>query len=224
MSRWINPCSVRSPKSRCHFRADPENVRDREGFESIDSLLKGLASNIFHDQIRNRLFVHFVGAHDILAVDRGGSARFADESATRVGASYELRAEYFDGHHASQLLVERLEHDAEAALAEQLQHLEMPQPAQRPWLTAWLQERKAFVEFGTGPLYLARGQLARRRYVRILLRFGRGIVGLRDLGRLEPARARFGSTSAHCSDASWAMIFSSIAVFLNQSANHPPNR
>ena len=41
------------------------------------------------------------------------------------------RSQHLDGHDAVQLLVERPQHDAHAALADDLQDLVMPQPAER---------------------------------------------------------------------------------------------
>ena len=63
--------------------------------------------------------------------DGGGRPRLADEALPGRAAARQLRGQHLDGDEAVQLVVEGPQHDAHAALADDLQHLVMPQPAER---------------------------------------------------------------------------------------------
>ena len=87
-----------------------------------------------------RLLLDGVDGDDVLVADGGGGAGLAQEALAGRGRGGQSRGHDLDGDDAVQHLVERLEDDAEAAAAEHLQHLVMPQPAQRAGLGGRLQK------------------------------------------------------------------------------------
>ena len=75
--------------------------------------------------------------------DRGGRAGLAQEPFAGGRGGGQLRGQHLDRDDAVQHLVEGPEHDAEAAPTEDLQHLVMPEPAERAGSAGWGQEGRA---------------------------------------------------------------------------------
>src|SRR6266550_3812735 len=89
---------------------------------------------------RNRLLFDGVNVNDVLMPDRGGGTRLAHETLACWRGGGQARRHDLDSDHAVQFLVVGLHDGAEAPLAEKLQHLVMPQPAERSRLRGRLQD------------------------------------------------------------------------------------
>jgi hypothetical protein len=79
-------------------------------------------------------------ADDVLVADGGGGAGLAQKTLAGGGDRRQLRGHHFDRDHALQPLVERLQHDAEPAPAEDRLDLVMSQAAERAGPGGRLQE------------------------------------------------------------------------------------
>ena len=112
----------------------------------VELLLQRSPGDVLHDQVGDGLVLDGVDGDHILVADGRGRPRLAEEPlAGRRGRGQERRHE-LDGDEPVQLLVERLDHGPEAAVAQDLQHLVMRQPAQRAGLLRWLQEAQGALD------------------------------------------------------------------------------
>ena len=112
--------------------ADAEDLGHFERAGLLVPLLQGRARDVLHDQVGQRLLLDGIDPDDVAVPDAGGGAGLAQESLPRRRGGRQPRVEHLEGHDAVQRLVEGPHHDAEAAPAEDLQHLVMAQSAQRP--------------------------------------------------------------------------------------------
>jgi hypothetical protein len=117
---------------RC-LHADLEDFLDLQRTILLDALVQGYAGDKLHDQESVRAgFVHIVNRHHRRVADGRGSPGLADEAlAGGVGAGQSGRQQ-FDGNLAMELVIEAFKNHAHAAAAQQLQHVVMPKPAERP--------------------------------------------------------------------------------------------
>ena len=100
---------------------------------AIDPLLQRLTGDERHDQVGQAVpRIHRVDRHDVIVHDRGGGARLAGKPAPSRGARGKLGSKHLDRHGPAQCGIERLEHHAESAAAQQFRDFIRPQPAQRP--------------------------------------------------------------------------------------------
>ena len=105
----------------------PPQSQDFRQFEwtAVDALLQVFAGDVFHDQERHRLLFDGMNLHDIFMTKGRDRAGFAGTLAGH-GHGDALRRHHFDGHDAVQPLVKGFEDDAEATLAEHVEHLVVP--------------------------------------------------------------------------------------------------
>ena len=111
--------------------ADPQHLRHVERAGPVEPLLERLAGDELHHQVRQRLLADLVHLHHVLVPDLGRRPGLAQEPlAGRRGGGH-LRGQHLHRHDPLEHVVERPEDDAEAALAEHLEHLVVPDPAER---------------------------------------------------------------------------------------------
>ena len=110
--------------------ADAQHLGHFERAAAVEFLLERLAGDELHRQVGERLFADLVDLHHVLVPNCGGRPGFAQEPLAGGGQRGDLRGHHLDRDHALQRLVEGAEDDAEAALAEHLEHFVMPQPAE----------------------------------------------------------------------------------------------
>src|SRR5262245_11292963 len=104
-----------------------------------------------------------VNIDDVVVTDGGRGLGLPHETPPGRGADSQLGGECLDSHDALKRLVQRLEDDAHAALAEYFEHRVMAQSAKLPWFLRRVEELQGqFVGGG--------GRVARRR-----LRDSRGL-------------------------------------------------
>ena len=77
------------------------------------------------------MLADLVHLDDVLVPDLGGGARLAQEPLAGRRRGRQLRGHYLHRHDPLEHVVERPEDDAEPALAEDFQHLVVPDPAER---------------------------------------------------------------------------------------------
>jgi len=82
---------------------------------------------------------------DVLVADSGRRPGLPDEPLAGRPAGRQGRCQNLDGHHAVELVVERLQNSAEPALPQHLQNFVMRQPAERPGLAAGCQEPEGVI-------------------------------------------------------------------------------
>ena len=111
--------------------ADPQHLRHVERADPVEPLLERLAGDELHHQVGQRLLGDLVHLHHVLVADLRRRPGLAQEALAGRRGGGQLRGQDLDRHHALQHLVERPEDDAEAALAEHLEHLVVPEPAER---------------------------------------------------------------------------------------------
>ena len=136
--------------------ADPQHLRHLERPGPVELLLQRLAGDELHHQVGNRLLLDRVDVDDVLVPDGGGGAGLAQEALAGRRGGRQPRGHDLDRDDALQHLVERPQDDAEAALAEDLQHLVVPQAAERAGPGGRLQELE-------GALFVVFVWLAQRR-------------------------------------------------------------
>ena len=85
-----------------------------------------------------------VDGDDVVVADGGRGPGLAGEPLAGGGAGRQLRGHHLDRHHPVQLLVERPEHDPHPAPADDLLHLVVAQPAERPGLVGRVEEVERF--------------------------------------------------------------------------------
>ena len=148
-------------------------------------LQRDAVDELHHEVRRLRVLLDGVDGDDVLIVDGGGGPGLADEALAGRAVGGVGRRQHLDGDDAVQLLVERLEHDAEAALADDLEHLVMAEPAEVAGLGGRLQIH-AIVGDGARPavrwLRPRRGVGGIRRLERERVG-GCGCLARRDLGK-----------------------------------------
>ena len=149
--------------------ADAQHLGHVERAGAVESLLERLAGDELHRQVGERLFADLVDLHHVLVPHLGRRPGLAQEAFAGRGQGRNLRGHHLDRDHALQRLVEGAEDDAEAALAEHLEHFVMPQPAQR---------------VGAG------GRGEERQLVGV--RVGRAVAGVGRIERHRPGLARVG--------------------------------
>ncbi len=126
--------------------ADAEHVHQHQGTGRVDLLLQRSPGDILHDQIGDGLVLDGVDGDHILVANGRRRPRLAHEAlAGHRGRGQERRHE-LDGDEPMQLLVERPDHGPEAAVAQDLQHLVMRQPAQRAGPLRWLQDAQGALD------------------------------------------------------------------------------
>jgi hypothetical protein len=183
------PHGVRRGQAGGDLPADARHLRHLQRPEPVELLLQRLAGDVLHNEVGGRLLLDGVDVHDVLVADGGGGAGLAQEALAGRRGGGQLRGHDLDGDHPVQPLVERLQHDAEAALAEHLQHLVVAQPAQRAGLAGRLQEAQdvLFPVAVRLALGLVRAQpVVSHRHVFLSFRVrlqGHGAFGLREAGR-----------------------------------------
>ena len=108
MSRWISPWAWAAARPSAICRPMRSTSGDLERPGPVELLLQGLAGDVLHDQVGDRLLLDGVDADDVLVADGGGGAGLAEEPLARRRGGGQLRGHHLDGDHAVQLLVERL--------------------------------------------------------------------------------------------------------------------
>ncbi len=112
------PLGVRRRQAGGHLNADAQNGADVERPVAVQPLLQGDAGHVFHDQVGNAVgLVNAVDGDDVLVADGGGGASLARKPPSRRDAMSHVRRQHLDRHVAMQRRVERLEHHAHAAPA-----------------------------------------------------------------------------------------------------------
>ena len=124
------PARVRRRQSAGDLLADLHHLTQVERTGLVELLLKGQAVDVLHDEERDRLFLDGVNADDVLVANAGGRACLAQKALASRRGGGQLRSHHLDRDHALQPLIERLEHDAAAAAADDLLNLVMTQPAE----------------------------------------------------------------------------------------------
>ena len=131
MSRWIRSVAwaAASPSAICRpIRTTSRHV-ERAG--PVEPLLERLAGDELHRQVRQRLLADLVDLHHVLVPHLGRRPGLAEEPlAGRRGGGH-LRGQHLHRDDPVEHVVERPEDDPEPALAEHLEHLVMPDPAER---------------------------------------------------------------------------------------------
>ena len=102
------------------------------GSAAVELLLESGAVDELHDQVRHRaLVLDGVEGNDVFVGDGGRRPRLAGEPPQGGAAGRHRRSQRLDGHDPVQLFVQGPQHDAHAALADHLQDLVVPEPAER---------------------------------------------------------------------------------------------
>jgi hypothetical protein len=125
------PLCVGGGQSVGDLLADPQHFGHIQRTVLIEPLLQRHPGDVFHHQVRDRLFLDGVDADDVLVFHRCRRAGLTQEPLPRRRRGGQLRVHQLDGYHPVQLVVERPDDDAERTAAEDFVHLVMPQPAQR---------------------------------------------------------------------------------------------
>ena len=91
MSRWISPwaCAAARPLAICWPRRSTSGTSERAG--PVELLLQGLAGDVLHDQIGDRLLLDGVDGDDVLMADGGEGAGLAQEALAGGGGGGQLR-------------------------------------------------------------------------------------------------------------------------------------
>ena len=123
------------------LHADPYDLADRQRAVAVDPLLERPAGDVGHDEVgQSLLLVDGVDGHDVVVADRGRRPRLAGESPTRGGTDRELGGEDLECHEPVQGRVERLEHHAHPAPADDLDHRVLAELAEHPRLVRRFEE------------------------------------------------------------------------------------
>ncbi len=123
------PNGVRRRQAIRDLLADAQHFLQLERPGLGQLLLQALAGNVLHDHVRDGLFVHRVDGDDVVVADGSPGPGLAHKAPAGRVAAGQVGTEHLDGHQALQLVVKRLQHDAETALTQHFQHLVMAQPA-----------------------------------------------------------------------------------------------
>ena len=110
--------------------ADLQDLRRLQRACPIEPLLERFAGDELHHQVRQRLLLDRVHLDDVLVPNLGRRPGLAQKPFAGGRGGGDLRAQHLDRDHALQRLVEGAEHDAEAALAEDFEHLVMSDAAE----------------------------------------------------------------------------------------------
>jgi hypothetical protein len=114
------------------LQADAQHLPDRRRPVPFEMAFERGTVDELHDQVRHGPGVlDGVNADNVVVADRGGDPGLADEALVGRVAVGQVRGQHLDGDDTLQPLVERLEDDAHAALADDSQHLVMAKPAER---------------------------------------------------------------------------------------------
>ena len=117
-----------------------QDIRRLQRACPIDPLLERFAGDELHHQVRQRLFLNRIHLDDVLVPNLGRGPGLAQKPLAGGRGGSDLRGQHLDRDHALQRLVEGTEHDAEAPLAENFEHLVMPDAAERIRTGGRLQE------------------------------------------------------------------------------------
>ena len=102
--------------------------------------MRTLSTRFHHEKRRVSIFLDIVNANDVLILDGGSGACFANEAFPRYAARGVDGRQHLDGNDWVQSFVESFEHNAKPSLAEYLQYFITAKPSYRAWLGRGLQE------------------------------------------------------------------------------------
>jgi hypothetical protein len=122
---------VRRRQPRRRLLPDAHDVDHFQRPGPVQPGLQGLAGDVLHHQVRQPVHLaDAVNGDDMVVADRGGGLRLAGEAPPGRGAAGQDRRHDLDGDRPVQRRLERLQHDAHAALADDPLHLVLAQQAQ----------------------------------------------------------------------------------------------
>ncbi len=111
--------------------ADPHDLGHVERPGPVEPLLEGLAGDELHHDVRQRLLADLVHLHHVLVPHLGRRPGLAQEPLAGRRGGGQLRGQHLHRDDPVEHVVERPEDDPEPALAEHLEHLVVPDPAER---------------------------------------------------------------------------------------------
>ncbi len=113
------------------LETDAQDLLDLQRAALVETLLERDAGNVFHHQVGPLARpLDGVNVNDMFIAHGRGRLRLADEALAGRAAGGQRGSQHLDCHHALKCLIERLEHHAHAAAADDFEDLVMPQPAE----------------------------------------------------------------------------------------------